>query len=227
MDELTMNPLSLDGVTISYGSTKVFDELTHAFGAGCHVLVGPNGAGKSTLLGAVAGVVPYRGQILVAGHDVKRDFVQARRNLAFVPDAVTFYPFVTGAEYTRLVARAHDVGEATSGARFTDLAGRLNVAPYLDTTFGEASFGTRKKFMLMAALLIERPVLILDEPFNGLDRGTAESLVELVHHAARSGMVLMTCHQPAFVEAVGATCWHIGQAPHRTLTREAHVHAVV
>lgn len=109
---MTMLPLSLTELTISYGRTKIFDELTHAFPTGCHVIAGPNGAGKSTLLGAVCGVIPYRGRISIAGHDLKRNFIDARRNLAFVPDAATFYPFVTGEEYARLVARAHGQGEA-------------------------------------------------------------------------------------------------------------------
>ncbi|WAT14826.1 ABC transporter ATP-binding protein [Xanthomonas fragariae] len=226
MGAMTMLPLSLTELTISYGRAKIFDELTHAFPTGCHVIAGPNGAGKSTLLGAVCGVIPYRGRISIAGYDLKRNFVDARRNLAFVPDAATFYPFVTGEEYARLVAHAHGQGEAVGGARFTHLVHRLNVEPYLGTTFGEASLGTRKKFMHLAALLIERPLLVLDEPFNGLDRMTADALVELIHDAARAGTVLMTCHQSAFVEATGATLWHIGQAPHNLLRPEAPARAV-
>lgn len=223
---MTMPPLSLTALTISYGPAKIFDDLTHEFPPGCHVIAGPNGAGKSTLLGAVSSIVPYRGRISIAGHDLKREFVEARRNLAFVPDAATFYPFVTGEEYVRLVARAHGRGEAVDGPRFAHLVDRLNVASYLGTTFGEASLGTRKKFMLIAALLIERPLLVLDEPFNGLDRLTADALVELVCDAARVGTVLMTCHQPAFVEATRATSWHIGQAPHAVLRPEARARAL-
>lgn len=221
-----MFPLSLADLTISYGPTKIFDRLTHVFPTGCHVIAGPNGAGKSTILGAVCGVVPYRGRIAVAGHELTRDFVEARRHLAFVPDAATFYPFVTGEDYARLVSRAHGRGEAVGGERFAELIQRLNVAPYLGTPFGEASLGTRKKFMLLAALLVERPLLVLDEPFNGLDRTTADALVALVRDAARAGTVLMTCHQAAFVEAIGATVWHLGHAPHDALRPEAHARVV-
>ncbi len=222
-----VSPLRLENLTVAYGRTVVFERLTHEFGNGCHAIVGPNGAGKSTLLGTVSGIVPHRGRVLVTGQDLVRNFVAARRELAYVPDAATFYPFLTGKEFIDFVLRAHGLQDAKRSSRYGVLVDRLNVAHYMATPFAEASLGTRKKFFLLAAFLLASRVMVLDEPFNGLDRASAQAVVDLIRQAASTSCLLLTCHQPAFLNAIGGvTSWYIDRAPHHVLIPGPAYHAV-
>lgn len=166
--------INLDRVTISFRRQLIFDDLNHAFERGCHLLLGQNGAGKSTLLGAIAGSVRYKGHIRIDGHEITNAPVSARRMLAYVPDSATFYPFVTGTQFADFFLRAHDQTMADR-KQYARIIGRLDMVDDLDTPFSEASLGTRKKFFLLGALLLAPKVLILDEPFNGLDAAASRA----------------------------------------------------
>lgn len=220
-----MSVLQLDGVTVSFRRNIIFDGVSHAFPHGCNMLLGDNGTGKSTLLGAIAGSVRYKGRIVVNGHEVTGDPVSARCMLAYVPDSAAFYPFVTGSQFTDFFLRAHGRLSAVDRGRYAELVSKLNVGDYLDTPFGEASLGTRKKFFLLGILLLAPEVLILDEPFNGLDVVTSRSLVDLVNEIGESRTILLTCHHPAIVNEIHGVRWRLGKAPHMSIQRDARDHA--
>jgi|GEM_PF-910170 len=221
-----MTALQLDGLTVSYRREVIFDGLCHTFGGGRHVILGANGTGKSTLPGAIAGSVPYKGRILINGHEVMQDGVEARRALAYVPDAAVFYPFLTGGQFADFVLHTHGRGPAIAQPRYTELVDRLGVRAYLDTRFGEASLGTRKKFFLLAALLLETGLLVMDEPFDGLDQTTGVELVDLLNTLEANRTVLLTCHQPAIVDAIQGAQWRLGRVPHTAMTLDAPSHAL-
>lgn len=220
-----MSALRLDKVTVSFRRSIILDGVSHAFPCGCNVVLGDNGTGKSTLLGAIAGSVRYKGRILINGHEVTGDPISARRTLAYVPDSAEFYPFVTGAQFTDFVLRAHGRVSTVGQERYSELVGRLDVRQYLDTPFGEASLGTRKKFFLLGALLLAPEVLILDEPFNGLDVAASRSLVDLLNEVGQSRTILLTCHHPAIVNEIRGTRWRLGRAPHTSIQRDGCDHA--
>lgn len=220
-----MSALRLDKVTVSFRRSIILDGFSHAFPHGCNVILGDNGTGKSTLLGAIAGSVRYKGRILINGHEVTGDPISARRTLAYVPDSAEFYPFVTGAQFTDFVLRAHGRVSAVGQGRYSEVVGRLDVRNYLDTPFGEASLGTRKKFFLLGALLLAPEVLILDEPFNGLDVATSRSLADLLNEIGGSRTILLTCHHPAIVNEIRGARWRLGRAPHTSIQRDVCDHA--
>src|SRR5690606_5123898 len=148
------------------------------------------------------------------GHEVNDSPMSARRMLAYVPDSAAFYPFVTGSQFTDFFLRAHGRVSDVDQERYAELVKRLGVADYLDTPFGEASLGTRKKFFLLGALLLAPEVLILDEPFNGLDMATSRSLVDLINEIGESRTVILTCHHLAIVNEIRGVRWRLGKAPH-------------
>lgn len=222
-----MTILRLDGVTVAYRRTTIFDRLSHEFLWGCHLIQGDNGTGKSTLLRAIAGGVPYKGRILINGHDMARQGVAARHALAYVPDSSAFYPFVTGREFVDFVLHTHRRGRASDQPRYEELVGRLNVGEYMNSTFGEASLGTRKKFFVLAALLLKTDLLVMDEPFNGLDHATSLELIAILNESSLDRTILLTCHNLSIVDKIRGARWRLGQAPHVSMQRDMPVYASI
>lgn len=221
-----MTALQLDRLTVAYRRKVIFDGLSHDFAPGRHVILGANGTGKSTLLGAIAGGVPYRGRILIAGHEVSENGVKARQALAYVPDSADFYPFMTGGQFADFVLGAHGRGPASDQPRFTEILDRLGVHEHWDTRFGEASLGTRKKFFLVAALLLETQLLVMDEPFNGLDRATTHELIDLLNDLDAARTVVLTCHHPPIVEAIQGAQWRLGNPPCTAMALDVPAHVL-
>jgi heme-transporting ATPase len=194
--------LSLENLHKRFGARVIFEGLTHRLGAGCVALRGPNGIGKSTLLATIAGIeLPDRGDVWIAGHSLRREPLAARRALAFIPDALNAYPFMTGRALFALVASAR---RARFDERIDTLIERLRVAPYLDVRFDELSLGTGKKLSLIAAALGEPPVVIADEPGNGLDAAAMSVLAGFLREIGRDRLALFSTHDDALIEATGA-----------------------
>jgi ABC-2 type transport system ATP-binding protein len=132
---------------------------------------------------------------------------------------------MTGAQFTDFVLHTHGLGPISAEPRYAQIVDRLNVREHLSTRFGEASLGTRKKFFLLAALLLETEVLIMDEPFNGIDHATTLALIELLNQIAPNNTILLTCHLPQIIEAIHGVRWHLGRSPHTRITRDVSGHA--
>jgi heme-transporting ATPase len=177
----------------------VFTGLDLEFGPGAHALMGPNGSGKSTLLRSLAGALrPASGTVTIAGHDLARDPLAARRRLGYAPDETAAYPFMTPAELLRFVASAKG---ADIAADFVDA---LGLTPHLDQRFDTLSLGTQKKAMLAAAWIGDPAVLLLDEPGNGLDAAARAALVTRIVGAAATRTILFVTHDAELVAETGA-----------------------
>ncbi|GGM29389.1 hypothetical protein GCM10009425_44940 [Pseudomonas asuensis] len=210
--------LAIEKLTLGYQKDPLFNQFSHAFTLGCHIIQGGNGVGKSTLLSAVSGSLPYKGRILVNGHELSENGVAARRSLGFVPDSTEFYPFVTGRQFAEFVFRAHKCGLAANQPRYEELIDRFNIRKYLNYSFSQMSLGTRKKFFIFTAMLLQPLLLVMDEPFNGLDDAASKELIELFDEYSRRSTILLTCHQPAIVECIKGIRWTLEEAPHAALT---------
>ena len=163
-----------------------------AIGAGLTLVLGPNGAGKSTLLRLVAGVErPDSGRILLAGHDLWRDEVAARRALAYVAEQPELTPYATVGEVLDLVcalrgAPRADGERALAEVGLAELGGR---------TVRELSMGQRRRAMLAAALVGRAAVLVLDEPLETMDRAMRAMIVAWARERAAAGAaVLVATH---------------------------------
>ena len=164
--------------------------------------IGHNGAGKTTLIRSVVGAQPpTSGAVRVCGHDVWRDAIAAKRLMAYVPDNPDIYTFMTGIQYLTFMADVFEVPRDVREERITSLAGRLGILDDLASPIGSYSHGMRQKLVVIGALLHKPKLLILDEPFVGLDPVASHELKEILHeHAARGGAVFFSSHVLEVVE---------------------------
>ncbi|WP_046658291.1 ABC transporter ATP-binding protein [Lysobacter capsici] len=188
--------LELDGLQHRYDEHAVLNGIDLRLRGGEFVaLIGPNGSGKTTLLHCLAGIQqPSAGRVLIGGHDIVREPLAARRQLGFAVDPARLPPLLSGRECLRLFAGARGTGEIPAAT--LALAETLGCSAMLDRRIGQYSLGTRQKLAILLGLLGEPPLLVLDEPLNGLDPLSAYALK---HHlqrlaAERGVAVLLATH---------------------------------
>jgi ABC-2 type transport system ATP-binding protein len=161
-----------------------------------YALLGPNGAGKTTTLRMVTGLLrPDRGSITVFGIDALADPIGARRIMAWVSDEPMIYDKLTPMEYLDFVAGLWAMDGETVATRGRDLLSRLGLAPHAEERCEGLSKGTRQKVALAGALVHEPKLIILDEPFTGLDAASSRVVKEVLRERIRAGCaVIMTTH---------------------------------
>jgi ABC-2 type transport system ATP-binding protein len=161
-----------------------------------YTLLGPNGAGKTTTLRMVTGLLrPDRGAISVFGVDALADPIGARRIMAWVSDEPMIYDKLTPMEFLEFVAGLWAVDSDRAAARAGVLLSRLGLAPYANERCERLSKGMRQKVALAGALVHEPKLIILDEPFTGLDAASSRIVKEVLRERIRAGCsVIMTTH---------------------------------
>ena len=195
--------LRFEGLCKSYGSRTILQGLNGRMHAGAHALRGPNGIGKSTLLRVLAGVTDAdSGAIRIDGIDMRADPVAAKARLAYAPDECPVYPFITGRELLDFVAWAK---RCAVTPEVMGIVERFGLERHLDTRCGAMSLGTQKKLMLAAAWIGTPAVLLFDEPSNGLDANARAVLVDLLREKAADAVALVSTHDHAFAQALGAS----------------------
>jgi ABC-2 type transport system ATP-binding protein len=168
--------------------------------------LGPNGSGKSTTLKMIAGLIdPSGGEILYRGEPIARDRIAWRQRLGYVPEEPQLYPHLTGAEYLEMVGQLRGLDDRRL---HTKVEGFLRAFSLWDDRYvpiSSYSKGMRQKVLLAAALLHNPEVVLLDEPFSGLDVNSALVLRGLIRElAARGKVVLFSSHELDTVERVSS-----------------------
>ena len=163
------------------------------------LLVGRNGAGKTTLLRTLAGLLPpSRGEVLVGGGPASRQ--ASRRHVGLVPDPPPLYEELTPWEHLELVRRLWR-GGVVSPERVEEVVALLDLGSHLHQRCDTLSLGWRKRVAIAVALLHRPGLLLLDEPFNGLDRrATAQVRALLRRHLADGGSFIASTHQPELLD---------------------------
>src|SRR6266516_2717614 len=203
-----MNPgkipvIEVEGFTKTYGEFAAVQDLSFAVHSGEIVgLVGANGAGKTTTLRAVSGIVrPTRGGIRVAGHDIEREPVAAKRQFAYLPDTCYPYDLLSVTEHLHFIALAYRVENAE--AKYAALLDELELTDKKDDVASSLSRGMVQKLSLACAFLREPRVIILDEPLTGLDPRGIRNIKESIRRRAASGTAfLLSSHLLGLVEAL-------------------------
>jgi ABC-2 type transport system ATP-binding protein len=160
-----------------YGAIMAVREIGFAIRAGEILgVLGPNGAGKSTIVKMIAGLVePTQGTVLFRGETVAGDPVAYKRALGYVPEQADLYGFLTGWEYLEMAATLRGIEEARFRRKAEAMLRALTLYEHRDQPIGGYSKGMRQRIVVIAALLDDPALLVLDEPFSGLD--TVSTLV--------------------------------------------------
>ena len=195
--------LAVNGFTKSYNTKTVVENVSLEIGPGTIFgFIGPNGAGKTTLIRSIVGALPFDGgDIRVCGQSVRTDPVACKRQTAYVPDNPDVYGFLTGMQYLDYVADLFGVSKEGRARRIAAYAERLKIEGRLGETVSAYSHGMRQKLVLVGAFLHEPELLVLDEPFVGLDPEAAYELRALLHEASvRGAAVFLSSHALDTVE---------------------------
>jgi gliding motility-associated transport system ATP-binding protein len=196
--------IEVENLTKDYGTTVAVRDLTFRVGSGEIVgFLGPNGAGKSTTLRILAGFLgATAGSVRVAGFDVQKESLAARRALGYMPEAAPLYPELRVREYLEFRAALKRVPRherKSAVARSLELAAVQDVA---ETLVGHLSKGYRQRVALADALVSKPPLLILDEPTSGLDPNQILEVRRLVKELGKSHTLLLSTHILSEVEVV-------------------------
>lgn len=195
--------IEVEALTKLYGDLAAVRDLGFSVAAGEVLgLVGPNGAGKTTTLRSLAGIiVPSAGTIRIAGHDLRRDPIAAKRQLAFISDEPHLFDYLTVGEHLRFVARLYGVTDAE--ARGTALLDELELADRRDSFPPELSRGMKQKLAIACGLLHAPRALILDEPLTGLDPlGIRRMKATITRRASEGAGVILSSHLLHLVQEV-------------------------
>ena len=199
--------IRVEGFHKTYRETAAVVDLGFEVQAGQILgLLGPNGAGKTTTLRVVSGIIPpTQGNLHVAGHDVVRDSVAAKRQLAYVPDDPRLFDALTVGEHMEFIASAYGVTD--SAAKSARLFEQFELAEKRDTVAQELSRGMRQKVAICCAYLHDPKVILFDEPLTGLDpRGIRTLKVSIVDRARGDAAVLVSSHLLSLIEDL---CTHL------------------
>jgi ABC-2 type transport system ATP-binding protein len=196
--------LSARGLGRSYDGYIALGSFTVDVEAGEFVaLIGPNGAGKTTFLNLAAGLLdPTSGAVEVAGETPGS--LAARSALSFLPDAPVFYEDLSVVEHLEYVAALHGVGDA--GPRVDELIGRLGLDGWEDALGAELSKGMKQKVSIALALVRPFKVLLADEPLDGLDPPSRDTLFELLAETREAGAAIVVSTHRADVIAAAGRC---------------------
>lgn len=193
--------IEAEALTKLYGEFPAVQDLAFKVEPGSVLgLVGPNGAGKTTTLRCLAGIIPpSSGRIRIAGHDIQREPIPARQQLAFVPDEPQLFDYLTVDEHLRFVARIYQVSDPDS--IIPPLLLELELKEHSEKLPGELSRGMRQKLAIACGLMHDPAALLLDEPLTGLDPVGIRRMKDTISQRAQSGAaIVLSSHLLHLVE---------------------------
>lgn len=206
------NKMILRNFTKIYGKSNVYavkDANLEIVGGEIFGFLGPNGAGKSTIIKSIVGIQPITdGAIEVCGYDVDKQAVMAKRQIGFVPDHYALYEKLTGREYINYIADLYGVSAEERNKRINRYVEIFELQTAFDNQMKTYSHGMKQKIAIMAALVHNPKVWILDEPLTGLDPNSIFQVKECMKlHAKEGNIVFFSSH---IIDVVEKICDRIG-----------------
>ena len=192
-------------LTKRYGSIAAVDSVSFQVEPG-EVLgfLGPNGAGKSTTMRMIAGfITPTSGSASICGHDIESAPIAAKRCLGYLPEGAPGYGEMSVRGFLSFIADLRGMSGAARRTRLEQVFARLQLEPVLEQTIDTLSKGFRRRVGLAQAVLHDPPVLILDEPTDGLDPNQKQEVRSLINEISREKIIVISTH---ILEEVDAVC---------------------
>ncbi|HFI0055999.1 ABC transporter ATP-binding protein [Streptococcus suis] len=189
--------LEVKNITGGYANIPVLHDVDFKVRDGELVgLIGLNGAGKSTTIKEIIGLLsPYKGEILIDGQGINEDMATYRKKIGFIPETPSLYEELTLKEHIELVMMAYDLEAESAWSRVQELLAIFRLEDRLDWFPMNFSKGMKQKVMIICALMVEPSLLIVDEPFLGLDPIAIADLINLLNQAkAQGSSILMSTH---------------------------------
>ncbi len=185
--------LTIEHLTKCYGGdVKAVDDLSLTVMPGdIYGFIGHNGAGKTTTLRAVAGILSFdSGSIHIDGKSIAEDPIACKREMAYIPDNPDLYEHLTGIQYLNFVADIYGVSASDRDERIQKYADAFEMTPRLNDLIGSCSHGMKQKIALISALIHNPKILLLDEPFVGLDPKAAHTLKSFMTELCEGGSAI-------------------------------------
>ena len=181
--------LKIENLTKTYGEKKAVDDLTMHINPGeIYGFIGHNGAGKTTAIKSCCGILPFdQGEIFIKGMSVKENPLECKKVLAYIPDNPDLYEFMTGIQYLNFIADIFAVEADRRQTLIGKYADIFEITDDLAQPVGAYSHGMKQKLAIISALIHEPELIIMDEPFVGLDPKASHRLKEIMRNICREG----------------------------------------
>ena len=181
--------LQIEHLTKIYGEKKAVDDLSlHILPGEIYGFIGHNGAGKTTTLKSVAGILRFdAGEIRIDGTSIRTDPLACKRKLAYIPDNPDLYDYMTGIQYLNFIANIFGVSAADRQVRIRELAERFELTNDLAQPIAAYSHGMKQKLAIISAWLHQPRLIIMDEPFVGLDPKASHLLKGMMREFCDAG----------------------------------------
>ena len=189
--------LNIQHLSKTYGDKKAVDDLSlHIAPGEIYGFIGHNGAGKTTTLKAIAGILQFdAGEITVDGLSVKEQPLACKQRMAYLPDNPDLYEFMTGIQFLNFIADIFGVSAADRQARIRDYADRFELTADLGQQISAYSHGMKQKLAIISAWIHQPRLILMDEPFVGLDPKASHLLKQMMReHADKGNTVIFSTH---------------------------------
>ena len=189
--------LRIEHLTKSYGEKKAVDDLSLHIKAGeIFGFIGHNGAGKSTTLKSAVGILQFdEGTIQIGGNDIRKEPVACKKMLAYIPDNPDLYEFMSGIKYLNFIADIFAIPAAERQEKIRKYADLLELTSDLADPISAYSHGMKQKLTVISAWLHDPQLIVMDEPFVGLDPKASHLLKEMMReHCDRGGAIFFSTH---------------------------------
>lgn len=181
--------LSIEHLTKTYGEKKAVDDLSlHIAPGEIYGFIGHNGAGKTTTIKSVVGILGFdSGRITIAGHSISDEPIECKKMLAYIPDNPDLYEFMTGMKYLDFIADIYGIDKAKRSERIKKYADIFEIYNDLGKPINAYSHGMKQKLAIISAWIHEPKLIIMDEPFVGLDPKAAFALKGMMREVCDNG----------------------------------------
>lgn len=189
--------LKIENFTKKYGEKKVVDQLSlHIEKGNIYGFIGHNGAGKTTTLKSVAGIMEFEeGEIYIDGQSIKQNPLACRKQMAYIPDNPDLYEYLTGIKYLNFIADVYGVSQQDRTERIRKYADLFELTDSLKEPISAYSHGMKQKLVIISAWIHEPKLILMDEPFVGLDPKASHLLKGMMRELCdRGGAIFFSTH---------------------------------